>query len=276
MKLVPYESYREQYRAPEGSVNFYYGRIGSGKTYAATADILELLRSGQSVYANWRIEWSGVDERRQRLRAFFLFLFGIRRYDVIPPSNFHYIPPEECTADTISQLVDCHVFVDEGQNLLDSYEGKDFSKTKRRLIQYTRHYHRTLNIIAQRTQSVQVTARAQVNRFYKCSRKWNPFWPRFVRQEFSDLAGEDVNESEESLVSEKHYWGSKAVFAAYDSKYMRQGVPYQYPDHERWLGGWIEGIRLIFRGRFASETTTDILDKNELSTVSTENSALPF
>lgn len=273
MREVEFSTYRDQYRAPEGSVNFYYGRIGSGKTYAATADVLDLLDQGFTVYANWRINWEGSDERHRRIRAFVRILFGIRRFDYIPPANFHYIEPEACTAEYLSELTDCFIFVDEGQNLLDSYEGKDFSKTKRRLIQYTRHFHRTLNIIAQRTQSVQITARAQVNRFYKCSRKPFRLWPRFVRQEFSDLSGEDVSESEDSLVSEKHYWGSKRVFAAYDSKYMRDGKPVVYPFHYRWIFGFGETFRLIFTGRFASETA----GKNELSPkFSTENEVLPF
>jgi len=116
MRELPFEGYRESIRAPEGSVNFYYGRIGAGKTYAATADILDLLDQGHIVYANWRIDWKGVDERTSRIRliAHFLFRRHIRR---IYTENFHYIEPEAFTAGFISRLSDCYVFVDEGQNL---------------------------------------------------------------------------------------------------------------------------------------------------------------
>jgi len=225
MRLVDYETYKEKYRAPEGSVSFIYGRIGSGKTYAATALVLDLLDSGQTVYANWRVEWKGIDERRRRLRVAIQGLFGIRRHDVIPAGNFHYIDPEDATAEYIGGLTDCHVFIDEGQNLLDSYKGTEFSMAKRRLIQYTRHFHRSIYIVAQRTQSVQVTARAQVNRFYKCTSKRFFKWRRFRMDEYADISGEDVDESDESLVSSRVFWAKKRVFAAYDSKYMRGGKP---------------------------------------------------
>jgi len=268
MKLVDFSTYKEEFRAPEGSVNFYYGRIGSGKTYAATADILDLLDQGFKVYANWRIAWPGNDTRTRRLRAFLGLFLGFRRQDYIPPSNFHYLDPskEQDDIDYLAELTDCFVFIDEGQNLLDSYKGTEFSKKKRQFIQYTRHLHRTINIIAQRTQSVQVTARAQVNRFYKCERKFFPFWPRFVRKEFADIAGEDVDESDESLVSEKHYWGKKRVFRAYDSKYMRAGKPYLYPDHYRWIYSVSDTFKLIFKRASALE--------NEFSTDRTESTPL--
>jgi hypothetical protein len=278
MRIISYESYREQYRAPEGEINFIYGRIGSGKTYVATAIILDLLDKGFTVYANWRVEWPG-SMRPGRFRAAARLFFGIRRYDIIPKGNFHYIEPEAFTAEFISKLVDCYVFADEGQNLLDSYEGKDFSKTKRRLLQYTRHFHRTLYVIAQRTQSVQVTARAQVNRFYRCSRKPFPLWPRFVLHEFADLAGEDVAETANSLVSERHYWGSKRVFAAYDSKYMREGVPYEYPGHVRAILTFWESVRFIF-GKFNLASQIEFAENlkkkvgDEISTPEMEE--LPF
>jgi len=37
------------FKASEGSINMYYGLIGHGKTYSATADILHLLKQGKDV-----------------------------------------------------------------------------------------------------------------------------------------------------------------------------------------------------------------------------------
>jgi len=234
MRSLEPSDFLHKFAAPEGSVNFYYGRIGHGKTYAATADIISLLFRGQVVYANWKISWEGYDQRVSRVRRFLHFFFKRGILDVYQKSNFHYIPPEECTAEFLNTLSDCHIFIDEGQNLLDSYDGVKFSKEKRQLIQYARHFHRTINIIAQRPTSVQVTARAQVNRFYKCEKKDFRLWPRFVRKEFQEMVGETVDETVDPI-SERHYWGKARIFAAYDSKYMRQGKPIVYPDIQRYV-----------------------------------------
>jgi len=47
----------------EGLNAVYYGKVRNGKTYAATADIIELLQRGEIVYANWNISFEGFDER---------------------------------------------------------------------------------------------------------------------------------------------------------------------------------------------------------------------
>jgi len=271
MKYLPIaaEDLRK-WKAPEGSVNFYYGRIGSGKTYAATADLLDLLDQGQIVYANWMVDWHGYFTAGNRFQRLLYWCLGWRVFDGVPRSNFHYVPPDQMSAEFLNTLADCHVFIDEGQNLLDSYKGTEFSIAKRRLIQYTRHYHRTLNIIAQRTQSVQVTARAQVNRFYKCTRKGFRLWPRFVRQEFADISGEDVAETPESLVSEKHYWGRNRVFNAYDSKYMRQGVPEVLPKRYRVQFYWSDLLQFLRASAEELELSPDTDAKGSL------RSMLPF
>jgi len=226
MKSIPRRDFIQSFLAPEGSVNFYYGRIRSGKTYAATADALELLSQGQRVVANWPIQWAGVDERTHLGKLFFSIFFNNKFY-VFPRYNFLYIPREQLTADVLNELVDCHVFIDEGQWIFDSYDRANFALEKRKLIQATGHFRRTLNIIAQRTNSVQVTARAQVSRFYKCEKVLNWPWIRFKRTEFQDMAGEDVDETQP--IGEKHYWASRKVYAAYNSWYLREGTNYQYP-----------------------------------------------
>jgi len=221
------------FSANEGSINMYYGLIGNGKTYAATADILDLLKEGKVVYANLHIVVPDFDDRRDFLMSLKNFLFFRKRYFVIPCSqNLHYFDPEDfnSTGDLVewlSGLNDCHIFFDEGQDMFDSYEGTKFSKSKRRLILHTRHYHRTLNIISQRPTAIQVSARGNVNRFYKCVRLFFvPFFgiPFFCRYEFQEMTGETVDE-EVKPVSKKRYFGNSRVFNAYNTDYLAEGIP---------------------------------------------------
>lgn len=233
MQIVPIDDLIDIFEASEGSINMYYGLIGNGKTYAATADILDLLAQGKVVYANWHIEVPDFDDRENFWMIFKNFLLFRKRFYKIPCSkNLHYFDPEQFNGtgelvDWLSKLNDCHIFFDEGQDMFDSYEGTKFSKSKRRLILHTRHYHRTLNIISQRPTAIQVSARGNVNRFYKCVKISGGFLglpPRFARYEFQEMTGETVDENSEPI-SIKRYWGSKRVFNAYNTDYLAQGIP---------------------------------------------------
>lgn len=223
----PYEIPRGQlddlFPAPEGGINLYYGRIGNGKTYNATADILSLLTKGRVVYCNWKIQFDGFDERESKVHVFFKWVGFRRLYFSFPKDNLRYFNPDEMDDPIafLSDLTDCDVFIDEGQWIFDSYEGIKFSKAKRRLILHTRHYNRSINIITQRTQAIQVSARGQVNRFYKCEKRAS--WPVLIfrRTEFSDMVDNDVDESDESIVSKKTYIASKKIMDAYDTHALR-------------------------------------------------------
>jgi len=217
------------FEASEGSINMYYGLIGNGKTYSATADILELLKQGKVVYANWHIKVKDFDDREAFWPLFFNTVLFKSLFFKIPCSeNLHYFDPEQFDStgelvEWLSSLNDCHIFFDEGQDMFDSYEGTKFSKAKRRLILHTRHYHRTLNIISQRPTAIQVSARGNVNRFYKCVKIASWPWPRFARFEFQQMTGETVDENVDPI-SKKTYWASKDVFEAYNTDYLAQGI----------------------------------------------------
>jgi len=218
------------FEANEGSINMYYGKIGNGKTYSATADIIELLKKGVVVYCNWRINVEDFDDRKHFWPLFFNSILGRKRFYVIPCyQNLHFFDPEsfDSTAELVSwlsSLNDCHIFFDEGQDMFDSYEGTKFAKSKRRLILHTRHYHRVLNIISQRPTAIQVSARGNVNRFYKCVKLMSFPWIRFARYEFQDMSGETVDETADP-VSVKTYWGNPKVFGAYNTDYLADGIP---------------------------------------------------
>jgi len=217
------------FSASEGSINMYYGLIGNGKTYAATSDILQLLAQGKVVYANWHINVTDFDDRESWLMVFKnILLFRSVFYRIPCSKNLHFFDPDQfedtfALVKFLSELNDCHIFFDEGQDMFDSYEGTKFSKAKRRLILHTRHYHRTLNIISQRPTAIQVSARGNVNRFYKVVKIGTWPRPRFCRYEFQEMSGETVDENAEPI-SKKTYWGSDRVFSAYNTDYLAQGI----------------------------------------------------
>jgi hypothetical protein len=217
------------FSASEGSINMYYGLIGNGKTYSATSDILDLLKQGKVIYCNWHIEVSDFDDRQSFFVSLMNFLLFRQRFYYIPCSkNLHFFDPEDfesmpALVEWLSGLNDCHIFFDEGQDMFDSYEGTRFSKAKRRLILHTRHFHRTLNIISQRPTAIQVSARGNVNRFYKCVKIVSWPWVRFARYEFQEMSGETVDETADPI-SRKTYWGSNRVFNAYNTDYLSEGI----------------------------------------------------
>lgn len=231
-KKVVQDELIDVFAASEGSINLYYGLIGNGKTYAATADILDLLAQGQVVYCNWKIEVPDFDDRENIIIILVNLIIGRRRFYKIPcKQNLHFFDPEQFSDTTemvewLASLNDCHIFFDEGQDMFDSYEGTKFSKLKRRLILHTRHYHRTLNIITQRPTAIQVSARGNVNRFYKCEKIASWPWVRFARSEYQEMRNETVADGElDEPISRKTYWASKRIFNAYNTDYLADGIP---------------------------------------------------
>jgi len=212
----------------EGSIDLIFGGLGSGKTYAATADILRDLEAGRVVYATWPVRFDGYDERRHWFKLFLAF-FGIRhkfyRFDA---SNFHYVPltdPDFMNRFALS--TDCVWYVDEAYAVIDSYVKNKMSLAQRFSIYGTRHFNRRLVLVAQRPTSIHVAARAMVNRFYRCERPF-PFIQKmlhiafFVKTEFQDMVDENVDL--EKPLSTKWYFGKSRVFSAYNSKYLRAGL----------------------------------------------------
>jgi len=212
----------ELFPAGEHGIYCYYGRIGQGKTYAMTADIIEALQQGKVVYSNYPIDWSGFDER-QSIPALFFSLFGIKtRFYEFYKENLHRIEVDENFHDTLSGLTDCIVALDEGYVAFDSYEMAKLSMKKRKNVLHTRHFDRSIWFTTQRTNAVHVTLRAQTNVFYKITKLWSLFFVVFRRQEF-DL-GSDDSVDEENCYSRKLYLGRSSIFNAYNTKYLRYGA----------------------------------------------------
>jgi len=265
---VPQAELEGYFPADEGSANLYYGLIRSGKTYGATADIHEELAQGHTVYATWPIQTRDTDDRQSilfLLRG--LFLPWSKRYFYIPASrNFHFINAETGEVDGVrvfdpknpqayieylNTLNHCSLYIDEAWRVIDSYKGVNFSVESRNLILVTGHKFRTVNLIAQRPTSIHVTARGNMNRFYRFEKLGSIFgFTRFLRSEFQVMAGETVDETQEP-VSVKTYWGKRWIFNSYNSWFYGELSSLHPPTFWAWDLTYRERLR-AFRSRIVS------------------------
>jgi len=224
----------------EGVITQYYGRIGSGKTYTGTKDVLNDLKKGRVVYTNWSIHYEGYDSREEILWSIISLFWPFKlRYYVFPKENLRHIEVDEHFLDTFEKLTDAIIYLDEGHVAFDSYEMAKMSLRKRKAVLHTRHFNRSINIISQRPTAVHVSMRANVNRFYKCENVLR--WPflLFRRTEYQDLTNESVDE--EQPLSTRWYIGQKKVLEAYDTKYLRGNTPSSQPVFiEGWTLTWAD------------------------------------
>lgn len=215
----------ELFPPDEGSINQWYGHIGSGKTYGATCEILEKLKQGKVIYATWKIKWEGYDERKE----FFPLILGIlglkKFFAVYPKENLRFFEINEEFYKIMGRLTSCEVYLDEGHIAFDSYQLAKMSMEKRLAVLDTRHYDRTINIISQRPSAVHATIRGNVNRFYKMEEKTFFKWKIFTRKEYQDVDANEKPDENKDAITEKTFWGRKKIYQLYDSKYRRQGIP---------------------------------------------------
>lgn len=211
--------------ADEGEITQRYGRIGQGKTYGATADVLDELRFGHAVYVNWDINFEGIDQRKSLIHIIGSILFPWNNtFYNFPKENLRKITIDESFVENFSKLTDCSVYLDEGHVVFDSYEMAKMSMEKRVAVLHTRHFNRSIHIISQRPTAIHRMLRANVNRFYKYEKLLHiGNFQLFRRQEFQDMADENVVEDEP--ISTKLYIGRKHIFEAYNSKYLRGDTP---------------------------------------------------
>jgi len=253
---VPVDNY---FKAKEGELNMIYGRIGSGKTYLATRQIIEELNQGKLVYGTWPINLEPFDDRESLFMLIRNIIFWKKPFfKVNCPENYHYINAENGEVDGIytfnpnktaykdeyieylNTLNHCHLYIDEAWRVIDSYSKvSSFSMDNRNLILVTRHKFRTITLIAQRPTSVQVTARANVNRFYKCVKLAEWPWIRFAMYEFQDMTGDTVDEEQEPI-STQTYWLNKNIANRYNSFYYGTLEPLHKIDYKVYVLTFIE------------------------------------
>jgi len=213
----------------EWGLYMYYGRLGQGKTYAMTADVIEALQNGEVVYTNYPLQWDGFDQRNSKFHLF-LGLFGLRTYYEFLPINWHYIEVDDNFHDTLAKLTDCIVAIDEAYVAFDSYEMAKLSLLKRKNVLHTRHFSRSIWYTTQRPTNVHAVLRGNTNVFYRCKRLMK--WPMvlFLREEF-DLDKDEKVADTSPPISRKYYRGKVEVFRAYDTKYLRKGIAKSQQNH---------------------------------------------
>lgn len=232
----------------EGELNQYYGRIGNGKTYAATRDAWEYLQAGYIVKTNWRIAWPGRDERKEFWKIF-LGMLGLKKeFLIFPKENLQFFKVDENFYDWIGKQTSCIIFIDEGHIAYDSYKLAKMSMEERLTVLNTRHYDRIVNVISQRPTAIHSVIRGNVNRFYKCELISQIFGAKhFKKTEFQDTKDDVPDETRikeldeethmmvdtdeyEFAISEKTYWGTRKWYRRYDSKYLRGDAPESQKD----------------------------------------------
>lgn len=219
--------------AQEGEISLYYGHIRQGKTYGGTHMGIKAADSGLPVYFNYPVNYKGYDERTSLLWILISFVWPWKdRFYVMKPGLVKYFQIDDAWAQSqgyedfwhwFKTRTDCLIVADEGHTMLDSYKKTYMSMESRKAVLETGHFSRRLIIISQRPTAVHVSARGNVNIFYKFERilRW-PFL-LFRRTEFQDMALETVDETKP--LSTKYIFGSHRVMSAFNSKYLRQGMP---------------------------------------------------
>lgn len=209
----------------EGLNTVYYGKVRNGKTYAATADILELLKRGEIVYANWQITFEDFDERTSFWIALYKLVFRKKYFFQYSKENFHYFHPDQIDIDFLGKLVGVHIFIDEGQWIFNSHVREKAEDpeaiAKRRLILHGGHYCRSLNVVTQRPVNLIKDIRSQINVWYKCVKRFQlgPIL-LFQRWEYQDMK-DDIPDEELPVGKPKTYFANKDVFNAYNTHGMR-------------------------------------------------------
>jgi len=209
---------------PEGEIDYYYGHIGQGKTTGAVADIIDDLKHGQIVHANFNINWDGFNQSDS---FFYLFLgfIGIKKnFFEFEAQNFKFFDTRKMSLQEIYNYIrevqGGVIYLDEGHNYFDSYLATKLDPQIKHDILTTRHNDRIIKIISQRPTAVHVTARANVNRFFKFERILKFPFLIFRRTEYQDMKEETVDEEAEP-VSTKWYIPSNEILNSFDSKHMR-------------------------------------------------------
>jgi hypothetical protein len=222
------------FEAQEGEIQHIIGKTGNGKTYEGTRRALNFLKKGYVVYTTWQLILPDYyDERENKWKLFWrMITFQKTFFKFDYKKNWHFLDIDRPDlTQFVSGLTDCIVFLDEGQDIFDSRERID--KASRKILTRTRHMHKTLIIISQRAQAVDVTARANVTYYYKCvkTRAW--WWPfrvyfKVYRTEEMDQQNfpiwEDLMTEWEAPLWQSHF-ASSEVYNAYNSWYLRSGIP---------------------------------------------------
>lgn len=269
------------FEAQEGEVQQIIGQTGQGKTYEATRRALNFLYSGYVVYTTWRLNLPDYYDEREHIwpvirnailfrKEFYKFNFKENwKYVNLDDFNFPEGHKDAGVFDTerfavfLASRTDCIFMLDEGQDTFDSHQRA--GKIARQSITRTRHMHKTLIIISQRAQAVDVNARGNVTHFYKCEKRQYPFLPAY----FKVYRTEDIDENNNHPIWIRHnsvgdtVWKAevfysafarKRIYNAYDSWYMRKQMVRSQSLHiEAFTLSPIDKFRALVRNVFGRD-----------------------
>lgn len=226
----------DTFEAQEGEIQQIIGKTGNGKTYEGTRRALEYLKRGYIVYTTWKLILPDVYDERQNLLPLLArtLFFKSRFYKFDFRKNWHFLDIDRPDLNQyLAGLTDCIVFLDEGQDVFDSRERPD--KPTRKILTRTRHMRKTLIIISQRAQAVEVTARANVTYFYRCEKTVAWFWP--FKAYFKVYRTEEMDDSNFPIWEERmpdgemwkapvwhSHFADQKIYDTYNSWYLRAGV----------------------------------------------------
>lgn len=281
-RIIDVSKIADIFEAQEGEVQQIIGKTGNGKTYEATRRALNYLRQGYTVYTTWQLILPEFyDERLDKETVFFKTIaFKKEFYKFNLKENWKFLDIDRPDLiEFVASLTDCIVMLDEGQDIFDSRERME--KSSRKTITRTRHMHKTLIIISQRAQAVDVTARANVTFFYKCVKTrawWWPFIPYFKVYRTEEMDNQNYPIFEELQSGWKaELWHSGFakdwVYNSYNSWYLRAGIPRsQEIKFEAYKLNIIQKIYLLFRRTDKNKVKLE-MDKNALKELEERNKA---
>lgn len=243
-KVIDITPFLDHFEAQEGEVQHIIGKTGQGKTYEATRRAAQFLYAGYTVYTTWRLNLPDYYDEREHIwpviRNFLFFRKTFFRFDL--KNNWQYVDLKQFEDDQgimdteklarfLAKITDAIFMLDEGQDVFDSH--KKSGQIARQTITRTRHMHKTLIVISQRAQAVDVTARGNVTYFYKCEKRWYPIFGTFFRVYRTDEIDESSNypiwvrhDSTGRETWKAELWHSgrakQWVYDMYDSWYMRK------------------------------------------------------
>ena len=261
------------FKPVEGLNCLYFGKVRNGKTYSATADIIDLLQAGEVVYANWDIHFKDYDEQDHFFPVFMKFIGFQRHFYKFSHENFHYFEPDNVDPVYLGKLVNAHIFIDEGQWLFNSHirekADDEYSVAKRKLILHGGHYCRSLNVITQRPTNVFLDIRSQIAIWYHCKKVFSLGNLKiFQRDEIQDM--KDNEPDIESVMHSKVYFGKKSIYDAYNTHAMRdKDAIVEVPKYEVYDLTGFERLNLFlsfmpFVGRFMRQRKAKGIHKTRI------------
>lgn len=257
-KIIDISKLVDVFEAQEGLIIQIIGKTGNGKTYEATRQAWDLLKKGKIVYTTWHLILPEYyDERQDKIKLFWsLITFNKKFYRFDFKKNWKHLDIDRPDlVEYVANLTDCYVFLDEGQDIFDSYEGRGMSQVKRKSLTRTRHLRKTLIIISQRASAVAVTARANVTWFYRCVKTWVWYMPWrnyfkvYMTEEMDDASNPIWEKPMEGWTAGIFHQGfeDKRIYNLYNSWYLREGiVPSQEIDFEAYNLTALDKIKALF------------------------------